>query len=345
MAAINPEHYTTPLPENCSDYDMELQDPDVATNSSYVCVLACMASLIPPFLDGLGPMSARKTPAEMYDHIQACDRAMRVHIANIPEFLLRKEGGATATATCPASLPWIPLARHTLAISAAEMIIMIHRPVLFESLQSAAFRPTRAICVSAAVTILREHEQVIAAGVVSIWTHSAFCVTGAVVLGLELFHRTDHSDDTAHAYRQMLARASNRLHSRRCDAIARRGALLIDTLLTAEEDLVLRMMRTARRQTDAAAEDHQRAIINDMIGSHEIMARFLAGSLTKSSATAVASVNISPRVTIASLTNGPSTEITISGSNNALPSLDYDAAHDFDLWFKEVFAPVYDPIV
>ncbi|EPE03043.1 c6 zinc finger domain containing protein [Ophiostoma piceae UAMH 11346] len=307
---IHPLQYITPLPKNCADYDMVEQDPSVATNSSYVRMLGRTASLIPPLLDGLGPMDNRKPPLEAYKHILECDRMMRTNVAKIPEYLLRDDGPAAAK---NASVPWLPLARRTLAISAAEKIIMIHRPVLFDSFQkqnSSAFKQTRTTCVAAAFTILREHEQAIAEQSVSIWTHSAFCITAAVVLGLELFHRTDHTDDTAHTHRQMMARAADRLRVRRCDAIAKRGALLIDTMLAAEEDLVLRMMRTARtrKKGDETTEAHQQTIINEMIGSHEITARFMAiappkpDGPTASAPDSSTTVDVSPRAHLAAIT-------------------------------------------
>ncbi len=347
------------------------QPPDVATNSSYVRMLGRTASLMPHLLDGLGPMAARKPPAEAYQHILACDRAMRANVAKIPEFLLR-EDTAAGSHSRNACVPWLPLARRTLAISAAEKTIMIHRPVLFDSFQSAAFRLTRTTCVAAATTILREHEQAVSEQAVSIWTHSAFCVTAAVVLGLELFHRTDHTDDLAHSYRQMLLRAADRLRRRHADAIAERGALLIDTMLAAEEDLVLRMMRTARSASGTTLEEHQRAIINDMIGSHEIMARFLAiapqrpaGSVasTPLGGGGVQTLTTSPQAQVLSLpvagmapsgtaplaattsnmgTGGPGRD---GDMDTLLAAMDIDMGQDFESWFNNVFAPVYDPLV
>ena len=317
--AIHPSHYITPLPRNCNDYDMIERGHDVATGSSYVRLLSRSAALIPPLLDGLGPMRSRKGIAAIYEHVLSCDKEMRSVVQKIPEFLLREP----TTGNTP-TLPWIPLARRTLAISAAEKVIMIHRPVLFYSFQSPAFLKTRKTCVAAATTILREHEQATAEGVVSIWTHSAFCVTAAMVLGLELFHRIDHTDDTAHGYRQMLIRAAERLRGRRCDAIAKRGAILVDTILEAEEELVVKIMRTARH--GGSAESRQRHVVNEMIRNQEIMAKFLA----------LAPQNLEPFP----LGQSPSSIDQLSGSL----TLDLSpAGQDFDAWFNEVFAPVYHP--
>ncbi len=298
---------------------------DVATGSSYVRMLARTAALIPPLLDGLGPMGARKPIPQIHDHILACDRAMRANVQKIPEFLLRDTATGGAAGAAGSSLPWLPLARRTLAISAAEKIIMIHRPLLYHSFQSPALVATRTTCVAAATTILREHEQATAEKAISIWTHSAFSVTAAVVLGLELFHRTDHTDDAAQSHRQMLVRAAGRLRNRRCDEIAKRGALLIDTILAAEEDLVLKMMRTSG--SGGSVEARQREAINEMIGSHEIMARFLA--LTPQ--------DHHPEV--------PHLEQQYPASDYSFDSISLEPGEDFDTWFNGVFAPVYNPLL
>jgi hypothetical protein len=290
---------------------------DIPTGSSYTRMLSRTAALIPPLLDGLGPMRARKTPLEIYEHILATDREMRSNVAKIPEFLLRDTSSGTEN-----DLPWLPLARRTLAISAAEKIIMIHRPILFYSFQSTAFSKTRSTCVAAAMTILREHDQAISENAVSIWTHSAFCVTAALVLGLELMHRTDHTDDIARSYRQMMTRAAERLRNRRLDAIANRGSLLIDTVLAAEEDLVVRLMRASR--AGGSVESQQREVINEMIQSHEIMAKFLAST---------------------PLDIGPSPVDQASPLNHALPSSGLDQSPDFDAWFNEVFVAIHNPLL
>ena len=67
---------------------------------------------------------------------------------------------------------------------------MIHRSFLLKSLQSPLYLFTRNTCVSAAMTILREHGELSASGsgCFSIWVHSAFCVTATVVLCLNILH-------------------------------------------------------------------------------------------------------------------------------------------------------------
>ncbi|CAK7220330.1 hypothetical protein SCUCBS95973_004122 [Sporothrix curviconia] len=336
---IHPAQYMTPLPQNCNDDDMIERDSDMPTDSSYVRMLGRSAALIPPLLDGLG------------------------------------DGNGTCTYNN--SIKWLPIARRTLAISAAETVIMIHRPVLLDAFRSGgkAFSQTRTTCIAAAATILREHEQTMAEQTLSMWAHSAVCVTGAVVLGLELLYRTEVTGDTTLTYRQMMARAADRLRTRHCDAVAKRGAALIETLLAAEKDLALRMTQTTARTAmtsstttngdsgQATAEDHQQAIINEMIGSHEVMARFLATAPLKVDNAVPDDATTPGTLAVAAVAdNRPSSPMhipTLSGAerradgaeaaNNSsmhdlLESIDPDAGQNFDSWFNNVFAPVYDPL-
>lgn len=58
---------------------------------------------------------------------------------------------------------------------------MIHRPFIFRSFLSDLYARTRETCVSAAMTILREHENIALSGELCLWTHTAFCVTATVI--------------------------------------------------------------------------------------------------------------------------------------------------------------------
>lgn len=111
---------------------------------------------------------------------------------------------------------------------------MIHRPFLFLSFQSPIYIYTRQTCISAAVTILREHEKITRTDCISIWTHSAFCVTATVVLCLEILYRQSNDDKTV-MYKELVVSARQRLQQRRGDRMADRGVKLIDTILSEEE--------------------------------------------------------------------------------------------------------------
>ncbi|KAF5483054.1 hypothetical protein CGCS363_v015043 [Colletotrichum siamense] len=174
------------------------------------------------------------------------DSKFRAMIQTIRPFLLR------GPAEDEELLSWVPLVRARLTISVADKIIMIHRPVLCRSLYIPEFQRARTTCISAALTILQQDEKITEReGTISLWTHSAVCVTAAVVIGLDLL-----------------------LCIRKCDIIAGCGAALIDAILGMEEGIVVKLMRADLR--DVFAGRMQRNIISDVIASNEITARFLA---------------------------------------------------------------------
>lgn len=111
---------------------------------------------------------------------------------------------------------------------------MIHRAFLLQSFRSPALRFTKDTCVSAATTILREHDDILklGSGCPILWSHSAFCVTAIVVLCLNLFYCRDTQPATMSAHqRSLVTDARYRLDAQRIDSMARRGVLLIDIML------------------------------------------------------------------------------------------------------------------
>lgn len=117
---------------------------------------------------------------------------------------------------------------------------MIHRPFLFRSFQEPQYAYTRKTCVSAASTILRTHQQIIDADDISIWTHSAFCITAAMVIGLELVYPRGDNTEKRAEYWLLITAARDRLNKRQGDIMADRGVRLIDTVLQ-EADRSLQM--------------------------------------------------------------------------------------------------------
>lgn len=258
---IHPQQYATSLPRNCDDADLSEGDGLVEkpefypTISSYNRVLSTLAELVPELADGLGPLRARQPLHEQYKHILAMDHKMRQVVRAIPSYFLRQDP------VLEAKVPWLAIARQSMAITAAEKIVMVHRPFLFRSFQeSQAGEPpksapgvlplalppapsyvhTRRTCVSAAVTILREHRNISEAGNISLWTHTAFCITAALLLSFEvLCSGSTTSDDAAAAaavleknatYRSAVKYAHTYLSSRVHDVLAQRGVLLIESL-------------------------------------------------------------------------------------------------------------------
>ncbi|KAJ5632275.1 hypothetical protein N7490_008614 [Penicillium lividum] len=228
--SISPMHFSTGRPLNADDYDLVDAPPEKPTISSYVRVLVDLAALMPGLVDGLGPMNRRKSYREQYEHILRVDQKMRTIVKNIPSFMLRPDPIKEA------QIPWLTIARRSLAITAAEKIIMIHRLFLFRSFHDPTYVHSRRTCVAAAMTILREHETIVEDDDLSIWTHTAFAITAAVILCFEVNTVMETSDRrSVPMYRTAVLAARDRLASRNGDVLAQRGVALINAIFIAEQ--------------------------------------------------------------------------------------------------------------
>ncbi len=199
-------------------------------------IVAREAVLMTPVLDGLGPLASRKPLPAIYEHILKCDRNMRLLIQQVPPFLLRDAGPPRTPPGSPAPA-WLHTARRTLAISAADKIIMIHRPVLFYSFANPAFANTRTTCTAAAMTILREHEagrlrprHRVHLDPVGLLHHRRRSARARPAPPPRP-RRPPRPPSTRHA----LAKAADRLRARRLDVLAAKAARLIDVFLAVEE--------------------------------------------------------------------------------------------------------------
>lgn len=114
---------------------------------------------------------------------------------------------------------------------------MVHREFLLKSFQSPAYLFTRQTCVSAARTILREHDEISKAGpeCPPIWIHSAFCVAAIVVICLELLYcHSAMSPERKDSYVQLIRSARQRLNHSKNDTMAHKGVHLVDAMLNEE---------------------------------------------------------------------------------------------------------------
>ncbi|KAL3472724.1 hypothetical protein BJX99DRAFT_262040 [Aspergillus californicus] len=223
-------HSTTSMPSNSEDQTLEAG----VTKSTFTIVMSRIALLLPDLLDGLCSSIPTK---EKYTLVMDIDRRMRAVVRSIPSGLLRSQSQNQSHGSEP---PWIQLARRTLAISAADKILMIHRPFLLLSFRSPAYKFTKNTCIAAATTILREHQNIIdeAASSLSnyypIWAHSAFCNAAVIVLGLYiLFGKPSASTREQHIGLMLAAR--QRLLMQRSDQMAKKGVYLIDSMLEQQE--------------------------------------------------------------------------------------------------------------
>lgn len=207
--SISPMHFSTGRPLNADDYDLIDKPFETPTISSYIRVLVDLAALMPALIDGLGPMYRRKPYREQYEHILRVDQRMRAIVKSIPSFMLRPDPIKEA------QIPWLTIARRSLAITAAEKIIMIHRLFLFRSFHDPTYAHSRRTCVAAAMTILREHETIVEEDDLSIWTHTAFAITAAVILCFEVNTVMETTDQrSVPMYRTAVVAARDRLATR-----------------------------------------------------------------------------------------------------------------------------------
>lgn len=311
--SISPMHFSTGRPMNADDYDLTDMPITVPTTSTYIRVLVDLAELMPGLVDGLGPMRARKPMRQQYEHILHIDQKMRGIVKNIPPFLLR------ADKTKEEQIPWLAIARRSLAITAAEKIIMIHRPFLFRSFNDQMYSYTRRTCVAAAMTILREHEVIVREGDLSIWTHTAFAITAAVIMCFEVNATAENQVSIAQSHKDAIVAARTRLAARVNDVLAQRGVALIDAIFTADSAL-------------GPAGSGSR-----MIDFGRILAKF--STFTR--------MNLgpdTPDTSVGRFSNSDSAEIINAHFTEMQPAWDTAQDIDFDAWFNETFHALHDPL-
>ncbi|WYZ35463.1 hypothetical protein EsH8_X_000110 [Colletotrichum jinshuiense] len=212
---------------NANDLDLIDVSGDIPTISTYTRVLGGIAQLMPELADGMGPLKAQKPAREQYAHVLRIDQKMRETVQVIPRFLLQKDNELEE------QYAWLGIARQSLAITAAEKIVMIHRPFLFLSFQSENYGHTRRTCVAAALTILREHKSIVESGEVSLWTHVAFSITAALILSFEVIcSQRKEWDNQQEDYLDAIRDARQRLLGRTNDVLAQRGVVLIDAVFS-----------------------------------------------------------------------------------------------------------------
>jgi hypothetical protein len=113
---------------------------------------------------------------------------------------------------------------------------MIHRAFLSRAFQSANYAYTRQTCVAASMTILREHQAITSADDLSFWTHTAFCITAAVILCFEISYCAKLGDHNVEVYCEAVQAARDRLAARKEDLLAARGVNLIDAITLEQGD-------------------------------------------------------------------------------------------------------------
>lgn len=259
--AITRKHFTTPPPINCND-DLVEHSSRIITISSYTRCISQECLLMPEVFDCF--LDSGNDYRRIYRDISEMGRRMRTLIGSFPKQFL-----GIYDVSADAGLVWLSTARRTLAISASDKIIMLHRPLLLQAFRTSAFSDVRQTCLSAAVTIFREHEHMATAAeeTLSIWTQSAFCTTATVVLGLELLYGQTGLGSRQDEYLAMLERASDRLQNRRCDTMATKCAKLIHALIAAHDELAVseQLSSASERMRMADQLIHDQRLLSQVI--------------------------------------------------------------------------------
>jgi hypothetical protein len=309
--SISPMHFSTGRPMNADDHDLTDMPITSPTISTYIRVLVNLAELMPGLVDGLGPMKSRKPLRQQYEHILHIDQKMRGIVKNIPPFFLRGDKAKEA------QIPWLAIARRSLAITAAEKIIMIHRPFLFRSFSDQTYIYSRRTCVAAAMTILREHEVIVREGDISIWTHTAFAITAAVIMCFEVNATSENQANIAQSHKDAIVAARTRLADRTNDVLAQRGVALIDAIFTAD---------TASGPAGLG-----------MIDFGQILAKF--STFTR--------MNLgpdTPDTSVSRFSNSDPQDVIGAHFNEMQPAWDTAEDIDFDAWFNGTFHTLHDPL-
>lgn len=131
---------------------------------------------------------------------------------------------------------------------------MIHRAFLSRAFRSANYAYTRRTCVAASMTILREHQAITSADDLSIWTHTAFCITAPVIICFEISYCANLGDRNVEIYREAVRAARDRLAARKENLLASRGVPLIDAIALEQPDFDV--------QPDSQDSTSARKIIN-----------------------------------------------------------------------------------
>ncbi|KAJ0299207.1 hypothetical protein Brms1b_013216 [Colletotrichum noveboracense] len=296
---INPSQYSTSLPRNANDVDLVDASETTLTVSTYTRVLGGIAQLMPELADGMGPLRAQKPAMEQYSHVLRMDQKMREQVQSIPRFLLQKDE------VLEGECAWLGVARQSLAITAAEKIVMIHRPFLFLSFQSDSYAHTRRTCVAAVVTILREHKSIVESGEVSLWTHVAFSITAAIILSFEVIcDQSKERDARQEGYLDAIRDAREHLLGRTTnDVLAHRGVVLIDAIFSEMGGM-------------ESFSDRMLAARPDAINFEEITARFKTDWFVLDSTAARLG------------------QFDVAEEHFAMPA---NPSEDFDEWFQQIF--------
>ena len=223
---INPSHFTTTKPSSRCHLTMETLPATFPTYISYGNYLFEIAKLVVRHHEA---MLQSTTPFTTYQHVLDYDTQMRdLATKGIPRYFHIVEP------IDPSWPEWVHWARSSLTVCFAHKIIMIHRAYIRQSFTNPVYSMTRITCTAAAKTILNEAKQAKDVNGPIIWVDKAFCVAAAIILCLDIFHRSE-SDPELSIHQGLVLECIEQLRKFDNSVIAVRGAHLLSEIL-AERD-------------------------------------------------------------------------------------------------------------
>ncbi|KIW54568.1 hypothetical protein PV05_06920 [Exophiala xenobiotica] len=225
---IHPLHFTTTKPSSRNHLNM---DPIPTTFPTYISYGNYLFEIAKLMVDHHEAMLHATTQFTKYEYVLEYDSRMRtLATKGMPRFFHVVEP------IDPAWPEWVPAARRSLTICFAHKIIMIHRTYIRASFVNPAYSITRMTCLAAAKTILNEAKQTKDLDGPIIWVDKAFCVAAAIILCLDIFHRSA-SDPEFKTHKDLVTECIELLRKFDTSVVAVRGARLLTALLTERERL------------------------------------------------------------------------------------------------------------
>ncbi|KIV95201.1 hypothetical protein PV10_02880 [Exophiala mesophila] len=219
---INPLHFTTTKPSSRNHLTMEYLPATFPTYISYGNYIFEISKLVVRHHEATLQST---TPFTRYQHVLDYDAQMRdLATKGMPRYFHVVE---PVDALWP---EWVHWARSSLTVCFAHKIIMIHRAYIRESFTNPVYSMTRITCIAAAKTILNEAKKAKDVSGPIIWIDKAFCVAAAIILCLDIFHRTESEPELA-THRGLVVECIEQLRKFESSVIAVRGASLLSGIL------------------------------------------------------------------------------------------------------------------
>ncbi|EXJ91472.1 hypothetical protein A1O3_00020 [Capronia epimyces CBS 606.96] len=219
---IDPSHFTTTRPSSRNHLTMEPFPTTFPTYISYGNYLFDIAKLV---VQHRKAMLQSTTPFTKYQHVLHYDTQMRdLATKGMPRYFHVVE---PVDALWP---EWVHWARSSLTVCFAHKIIMIHRAYIRQSFTNPVYSRTRITCTAAAKTILNEAKKAKDLDGPIIWIDKGFCVVAAIILCLDIFHRSE-SDPELATHKDLVLECIEQLRMFESSVIAVRGANLLTEIL------------------------------------------------------------------------------------------------------------------